>query len=712
MLSRFRFAVMLLAVTATAASATSAEWIVDVAAAAGGNGSAERPFQRIADGLQAMNGGDTVTVCQGTYRESLSMDKGGTRNQPSTLRAAEGQRVIISGFETIEGWTELRDGIYTTTVDGDVKNLYVGYVAQRIASSLDQPAAWADVRSSDQEAGRLVLDSLFSKLPSAATIAAHPANVCAFVFFQRANTYSIVPLLAVDASEDVLTVVDSKSIRGLGGKDRLTLCNHQALIDRPGEWACEAMGDRSKLYFMPASPDDLQYTQTISQPRALLSVGHWRDPQADFCIEGLELAGSQAAGIQMGKVTHATVANCILHNHRRNGLFVRNCQDIRIANCIAFANWTGLSVASSQNVVVEQNEVMANYMDGIVVAGDVSGRDAEPETHSVVVRGNYVHHHLLHGHPDNFQTYRGVHDIRYEDNLVVLAGQSLMTEETYGGKLINNVFLGAGARLIIFGHGNSHNWQVTNNTLGFGGWGGIGMDGERYIIASNIFLNNVLGRERDYTGDHNLLWNPDPAAEILRVVRPSWRGFTDVAPYAEQTQQDQHSRRADPLLMNVPVCQAVATDLDKCSADRLELRGGNAEGLFKLGEHIEINGDGVDRKVTETSDTHICFSPPLAVRPWRITLIWNWGERTDFALDFTPRPGSPANTMGLEPLHVGARLDAAAYRAGDFDGDGRRDLPIMADDLQAGIPLANDPVVLLELPRIVRRSAASAANTP
>ena len=42
--------------------------------------------------------------------------------------------------------------------------------------------------------------------------------------------------------------------------------------------------------------------------------------------------------VQTGKVTQATIANCIFHNHRHNGVSVRQCHDVRIANCIAFAN--------------------------------------------------------------------------------------------------------------------------------------------------------------------------------------------------------------------------------------------------------------------------------------------------------------------------------------------------------------------------------------
>ncbi len=693
----------LLVAMALPATTWSAELFVDASATAGGDGSTDRPFPTIAEALGAMAGGDIVTVREGVYRETLRMTKGGSDTQPSTLRAADGERVIVSGFTAISGWKKQSGGIYSTTVDGIVQNLYVGYSAQRIASSLDKPEAWADVVSSDQRAGKLVVGSSFAKLAGAAAITEDKADACAFVFFRRGNVYHIIPIRELDPQQGILTV-DSKAIRGIGGndrsQDRLILCNHRSLIDRPGEWACKTSDGKSTLYFMPISPDDLQQTQTVSQQRSLLSVGHWRDPQTDFRVEGIEFAGSQSTGLQVGRVARVTVTSCIFHNHRRSGAAVRRCSEVRIGNSIAFANQTGLSVASSQHVVVEQNEVFANYVDGIVVAGDVSGHDAEPETHDVTVRRNYVHHHLLLGHPDNFQTYRGVHNIRFQDNLAILAGQGLMTEQTDGGELTNNVFFGSGARLIIFGHQSSNDWHVINNTLGFGGWGGIGMDGKNYTIARNVILNNVLGRDRAYTGDHNLLWNPDPTAAILRVVKPRFRNFSDVAPYRELTGQDKHSRRTDPQLANVPAFQGTATDLDKCSAKRLELRGGDAGRQFAINDHIEINGDGVDRQVKEVGDSHICFSPPLPIRPWRITLVWNWRKRTNFALDFMPRVDSPAHTMGPNGQHVGARLDAAAYRAGDFDGDGHRDLPSLADDLKMGIPQSNNPVVLQNLPTV------------
>src|SRR5438045_2727418 len=79
-------------------TAGGAELWVDHAAAAGGEGSAVRPFQTITKAIQASGGGDVISVHLGTYPETLTLDKSGTPQQPTVLRAAPGERVIVSGF--------------------------------------------------------------------------------------------------------------------------------------------------------------------------------------------------------------------------------------------------------------------------------------------------------------------------------------------------------------------------------------------------------------------------------------------------------------------------------------------------------------------------------------------------------------------------------------------------------------------------------------
>jgi hypothetical protein len=91
--------VSLLALTLLAAPCLAAELIVDQghAAAADGNpGTADKPFKTIGAAVAQLAPGDTVTVRAGTYHEQVTVKRGGTADKPVTLRAAEGQRVVIS----------------------------------------------------------------------------------------------------------------------------------------------------------------------------------------------------------------------------------------------------------------------------------------------------------------------------------------------------------------------------------------------------------------------------------------------------------------------------------------------------------------------------------------------------------------------------------------------------------------------------------------
>jgi hypothetical protein len=58
-------------------------------------------------------------------------------------------------------------------------------------------------------------------------------------------------------------------------------------------------------------------------------------------------------------------------------------------------------------------------------------------------------------------------------------------------------------------------------------------------------------------------------------------------------------------------------------------------------------------------------------------------------LDLRPREGSPALKAGQDGRQVGCTLDIPAFQRGDFDADGRRDLPALPDDLRAAWPDPN-----------------------
>lgn len=83
------------------ANAAAADWWVDQAASAGGDGSEAAPFQRINDLLAVLETSDTVWIADGTYEETVDFwhvpaGSGGR----TTLCAAPGAHPVIDGGGT------------------------------------------------------------------------------------------------------------------------------------------------------------------------------------------------------------------------------------------------------------------------------------------------------------------------------------------------------------------------------------------------------------------------------------------------------------------------------------------------------------------------------------------------------------------------------------------------------------------------------------
>lgn len=646
------------------------------AAATDADGSDAKPFPSIAAGLKAAQPGDSVVVRAGTYRESVRLPSG-EPGRPVTLTAAAGQRVIVSGFEPIRGWQPHKGGIFVTTLDWRPDTLYVGYTAQTLAREPNE--GWYAMEA---VAGRTITDkrNLSNR--------GDDLTGGSVQFHQRAgNVFFSFPIASLDAAAGAVTLDDGNKWAKPQPGDRYLLKNRAALIDRPGEWAIEAQPDGKswQLFFRPGRAEDLRATQARRTDRRLVLA----DRVQHVRIEGLEVTGGTDDGIDVSNAGDVVISRCVVHNNGGAGIHLSHVARVTVSRCLALHNMNGITMRTAHEIIIEENEVALNQIDGIVVAGDVSGRygkpGAKPEeiTQDVIVRRNYVHHHTLWGHPDNFQLYRGVRNVRFIENLALGAGQGLMSEEVESGELTGNVILSCAANLVIFGHGNSHNWTIRNNTLGFPGYGIFSFTGTNYVAMDNLYLGAIVVPPV-YQGDYNLYGGELP-------VGPRWKKHADLASFVQATGQEQHSVAGDPRLIGVPIGHSAIDDPAGCAVDTLVLRD---PGSFSTGHYIEVNWDGVARQIATVAGKRITFAPPLPVRPYSgSTVVVNWGTRTNVLLDTRLRPDSPGTKVARNGGPVGATINVPAFRAGDFDGDGNRDLPALPGDVRAGLPDPNNLVL-------------------
>ena len=106
----------------------AADYYVDAMSAAGGDGSAQRPFKALSELTDVLKPGDVCYVREGSYEEPLVLDGlKGTKDAPIRIIAAEGASVRLDGTRSIEAeWSKVKDGIYQAKLGYDVWQLFDG----------------------------------------------------------------------------------------------------------------------------------------------------------------------------------------------------------------------------------------------------------------------------------------------------------------------------------------------------------------------------------------------------------------------------------------------------------------------------------------------------------------------------------------------------------------------------------------------------------
>ena len=640
---------------------------VDAKAPVGGDGTKDKPYLTINEGLKKLTPGGTVVVKAGIYYESVHVP-GGLPGKPSTLMSFPGERVIISGMRRVIGWQDAGNGIYKTTVKKKPQRFYVRLEKQKPAREPDE-GWWKGVKvEQNKGSGALICpDNLkgFKKDLNQGEV---------FIWNQRGNNFFTLPITGLDAGTGKLSINTTNKWLHLKEGDKFFLINHPSLINLPGEWAALPKDDKFEVFFKPGKAADIDEVFIPFETRRVVGV----IKQKHVRIIGLDVIGSDARGkgIDVLDSEDVEVKFCRTYLNNSFGINFRNAKNCKARNNLSFYNEnTGMVFHTSTKMTVEENEIAWNGIDGLVISWNSSDFD---------VRRNYIHDHLLWGHPDNMQMYRNVENIRVVDNLLLAGGQTIMIEQAKNLLFQGNMFVGCVANMLIFGHKNTTDCKVINNTLAFPGYSCLSLTSNNYELKNNIMAMGHSGvffsikKVKGYKGDNNLYWT----GPGIKGGIPSDKGWhRSIADFKKANPDlEANSVFADPLFVNAPSVYQVldGRNLEKCTRAKLYLRGG-VKG-FAVGDNIEINFDGVVRKAKDVTGEYIVVDPALDAKPFKPYTVANWKDKADFKIDLSLQAESPAAKLA-NGKPAGSGINIQAFRKADFNNDGKRDVPRWPTDV-------------------------------
>ena len=634
------------------------------------------PLKTITAGLAKLEPGDTLVLHEGIYRESLTLNLKGEPERPITIQAESGARVCLTGADRVMGWRPCTpDMLQGNANAGSIHYADLDWAPSR----LYQDRRPLDMAREPNEGWWLAEGGGTHTLIDAAHLT-QPAGYWqgARIFFWdfSATTHHDRPVSGYDPDAHELTLAKEiwRDRTVEPEQDRYYVRNSLRVLDRPGEWCVDESRTPARLYLWPRDNAD---------PNKALIEGDRRGPYVlrlgqseNVVIDGLEVSNSLQWGIGTDRPNrNVTVRNCVVRYNQWSGIYMRNAEGVAVRRNVVQHNDLGVQFYGVKDGVIEENDIGWNNTDGIHVSW---------ESHGNAIRRNYVHDHNLYGHADNIQFFRNVTDIAIEDNLLVNAGQNIMASETSDGRVTGNLIVSSKAVGLVLGGNTVTDYTVEGNTLAYGGWAILNVSGIGSKVRRNILYYGQPGLfygildPQEPESNHNVFFHlPGEAGQVAQYGRNwprTWQG------YLELSGQDAHSLYVDPQFRNAPdrVLMLDSKRLAEFARDRV-CTWPETGRFFKAGDHVEIDFDGVVRAVKEVDGDTVVFEPACERLPDMFSTIANWGEGTDFAYDFALSDGSPALTAGPDGGRVGSTIDFQAYKQGDFDGDGTRDLPHVQD---------------------------------
>ncbi|MCS7180772.1 MAG: right-handed parallel beta-helix repeat-containing protein, partial [bacterium] len=402
----------------------------------------------------------------------------------------------------------------------------------------------------------------------------------------------------------------------------------------------------------------------------------------NLILEGIEICFSTDRGIGSSPciVKNLTIKNSYIHDCEGYGISLTGGENIEIRNNIFRRNSHGIVIGGAKNIKIEENEIGWNKIDGIDCAGNVR---------NLKISKNYIHHHFMFGHPDNIQFWGDVDGIEISDNVLIVSGQTLMSEDVSNIKLINNIVIGSGAYSLIIGGQKSaliygtkkqteedkkkweeweslppDNVEINHNTVIATGYGPFNITAKGVKIFNNIIwpmheypIVYGITHRPTFSADYNLIWIGARTSQVLSNLK---NDKLELNSYGEI-----------PQFENAPFLFSIGWTEN--SKEKIFLREKIDD--WKTGDFVEINMDGVVRKIKEVGDKYIIIEPCLEKIPDFEVFVFNWKGKSNFKWDLKLKENSSGYKKAEDGKNIGSDLNIQNYQKGDFNGDGKIDLP-------------------------------------
>ncbi len=88
-------------------------------------GSSSSPFRTLQQAAAVVGPGDICYISEGVYRETLTPISSGTESSPITFQAAQDEQVLITGCDSVSGWSEHAPNVYVADIEDEVTQVFI-----------------------------------------------------------------------------------------------------------------------------------------------------------------------------------------------------------------------------------------------------------------------------------------------------------------------------------------------------------------------------------------------------------------------------------------------------------------------------------------------------------------------------------------------------------------------------------------------------------